>query len=874
MIPWYRRLQDAEEILLSHPEGIPVALVRGDYVRSDLLAHEPPRRRSLFGDPVKGSRVPGLEDEGRDGSLVLRLPHQLGRGVRAPDVLTQINVVAVARTEDEYVEAARMVLCAVERCHVPARAVIAVPWPLHVKDSSVEIFTSGSSTEVEMAREAVAAFDGVTVFVDEDTDYGWLERRLASLPWSGTASEVPDVGWRRTVVDKGRSPDPFAGTKGPHVCVVVTAHNAPEVVFPCIDAILRRTKYPNYSLMVMDDASDPFTESALRRLPDTHGPVQIRVVRSDENFGYLLTANAALEASFSPGANEAPAFDYAVLINSDVMVTPGWLSGMVRCALREGASLVNPMCNNSAMISMPFPGQSPAYCPRVAGGRGYLDVAAALATISPDYPDAVTSVGQCLLIERGAWLSHGPFDHEVYGRGYGEECSLWAKVLDGGGVAKVADDTFVYHESHATHGADAKEAERVGVETFIEHHGDTYRRQMFKMRRWPQDTAAHRAIISSTRPRSLPVSFVTFDIGPWGGVYCILRLVQELAELGVTTSVAHLTAHENQFVVPFGPRLFRTRAGMREWKAAMGFGSGILVATHWYSAILVDEIVEENDGLHPMAFWQDREDFFKNPKGERVLDDKIIERYVAIKDRIVNAQWVAESAIQDLGAEHFVHIPVGVDTLLFHPSPNRDRSGPVRILSMWRPTTKRRGHERVAETFRRLRKKYGDKVSLELYGQPQSPPAECDVHHGWLSQRGVASLVRGVDIFLEPSDFQGFGLPGLEALSSGVALVSTDNQGIHEYGRSGLNCIIAADDELFFSAIQKLISDEPFRCALAEAGRQTAMDFDWRKIAERWVEDLHRIVHREESLSQFRQSIDSVRAASRDRRSILEGGQP
>ena len=63
----------------------------------------------------------------------------------------------------------------------------------------------------------------------------------------------------------------------------------------------------------------------------------------------------------------------------------------------------------------------------------------------------MTSVGQCLLVSNRAWSEYGPFNQDVYGSGYGEECELWAQVLSGGGLAKVADDVYVYHESHGTH---------------------------------------------------------------------------------------------------------------------------------------------------------------------------------------------------------------------------------------------------------------------------------------------------------------------------------------------------------------------------------------------------------------------------------------
>ena len=212
---------------------------------------------------------------------------------------------------------------------------------------------------------------------------------------------------------------------------------------------------------------------------------RIKIVFGDKNLGYLKRVNLALDMAYLK-------CDLAVIINSDVLVTDGWLEGMVRCSVDAGAELVNPMCNNAAIQSIALAGQNGARDGGMAGGRCYLDASFAASIHSPSYPDAVPSIGQCLLISKKRWVEHGPFDHELYGRGYGEECELWANVVKSGSAAKIADNVFVYHESHATHGEQASVDERSGFSTFMSRHSDIYKSKSRRAGSFPITTMPYR----------------------------------------------------------------------------------------------------------------------------------------------------------------------------------------------------------------------------------------------------------------------------------------------------------------------------------------------------------------------------------------------
>ena len=75
------------------------------------------------------------------------------------------------------------------------------------------------------------------------------------------------------------------------------------------------TTYPNYKLIVADNAS---TDDSLEFLRKSFPQVQLIII--EKNFGFAKGYNEALKQVVS---------DYYVLLNSDVEVAPGWLEPVV-----------------------------------------------------------------------------------------------------------------------------------------------------------------------------------------------------------------------------------------------------------------------------------------------------------------------------------------------------------------------------------------------------------------------------------------------------------------------------------------------------------------------------------------------------------------
>lgn len=102
-------------------------------------------------------------------------------------------------------------------------------------------------------------------------------------------------------------------------------------------------------------------------------------------------------------------------------------------------------------------------------------------------------------------------------------------------------------------------------------------------------------------------------------------------------------------------------------------------------------------------------------------------------------------------------------------------------------------------------------------------------YHARPSDEELARLYNLTRIFVVPSLYEGWGLPGSEAMACGAALVSTDNGGVHAYAEHGRTALITPINrpDALAAAISSLIDDDGLRLRLARAGYEHVQRFTW-----------------------------------------------
>jgi glycosyltransferase involved in cell wall biosynthesis len=174
-------------------------------------------------------------------------------------------------------------------------------------------------------------------------------------------------------------------------------------------------------------------------------------------------------------------------------------------------------------------------------------------------------------------------------------------------------------------------------------------------------------------------------------------------------------------------------------------------------------------------------------------------------------------------------VPCGVDTRVF--SPGGERSAHPSILFVGTLAGRKRGRLLVEAFHEVVRPRI---PRAELWIVSDEPAAGEGIRSlGRIAEDALADAYRRAWVFCLPSSYEGFGVPYLEAMASGTPVVATLNDGARELTADGRHGLLVPDAELG-EALAALLADGPRRDALARAGRERSLEFDWDRIVARY----------------------------------------
>ena len=121
-----------------------------------------------------------------------------------------------------------------------------------------------------------------------------------------------------------------------------------------------------------------------------------------------------------------------------------------------------------------------------------------------------------------------------------------------------------------------------------------------------------------------------------------------------------------------------------------------------------------------------------------------------------------------------------------------------------------------------------------IFAEVQRQNAGDCVHFlGYVDDDDLPALYNLADLFAFPSHYEGFGIPVLEALACGTAVLCTDTSSLPEITGDAAHLIPTNDHPALLDALSDLLTDETARVDLAQRGPAQAAKWTWEAAAER-----------------------------------------
>ena len=117
------------------------------------------------------------------------------------------------------------------------------------------------------------------------------------------------------------------------------------------------------------------------------------------------------------------------------------------------------------------------------------------------------------------------------------------------------------------------------------------------------------------------------------------------------------------------------------------------------------------------------------------------------------------------------------------------------------------------------------------------------VFTGYIVQDDLPYLMKGADVFVFPSLFEGFGLPVLEAMATGIPVVASNLSSLPEVvGNAGI-LVNPYNIEEIAQAIYRVLTDKNLREDMYNKGLERAKMFSWRRTAQETLKVLEDVYY-------------------------------
>lgn len=201
----------------------------------------------------------------------------------------------------------------------------------------------------------------------------------------------------------------------PPVSIIVLNHNGREFLKGCLEGILSQT-YSRYEVIFVDNGSvDGSAEFVRSNYPAA------RIIEHESNLGFAEGNNRGVDAA---------AHDLIVLVNNDVVVEDGWLSGLVSAVSEPGVAIASSLCRTVGIPQLFYE------------RNGTVNLLGHNVMLAFEDPRDIFSCTGCSLIFRKSEFGH-PFDPDYFA--YAEDVYLGFRARFAGRKVRHTNESRLLH---------------------------------------------------------------------------------------------------------------------------------------------------------------------------------------------------------------------------------------------------------------------------------------------------------------------------------------------------------------------------------------------------------------------------------------------
>lgn len=211
-----------------------------------------------------------------------------------------------------------------------------------------------------------------------------------------------------------------------------------------------------------------------------------------------------------------------------------------------------------------------------------------------------------------------------------------------------------------------------------------------------------------------------------------------------------------------------------------------------------------------------------------------MERALRGGQRCVATSPSVAAMLEEVGVRAAGYVPCGLDFEAFGVDAPAGRRDPLSVgfPAREQPT---KGTADAVEALRTLRERRGGRLRVSAFGPRPLKRLPPWVRAAWLpTDAELRAFYNSISVFVFPSHYEGWGLPGMEALACGAALVTADSVGVREYARHGETALVVprARPDLLAEAVETLLDDDELRQRLARRGAERVRQYTWERAVD------------------------------------------